>query len=55
MSQNPIRDFLEACSSRLTWDDHPKVDDSGDVAAGDASPAEGETGPRLTARTGTPR
>ena len=42
MSQNPIRDFLDACTTRLTWDDGPAGDDSADVEARDASPAEGE-------------
>ena len=42
MSQNPIRDFLEACSTQLTWDDSPEGDASVDGVTGDASPAEGE-------------
>ena len=42
MSQNPIRDFLEACTTRLTWDASPEGDDSVDVVARDATPAEGE-------------
>ena len=40
MSQNPIRDFLEACTTQLTWNDLPVGEDS--VVAADVSTAEGE-------------
>jgi hypothetical protein len=42
MSQNPIRDFLEACTSRLTSDDidSPAGDDAADGPAGEASEGE---------------